>query len=245
MKRINSFFFLVLTIVLIGSLSSAETFGYGRTESTPINYSIIPTVNNSLYWDGNAWDLNRWLLIDGSNANTNIDIGNYIFQAFIVATDFIGGRSASVALNFSEDYVVKPTEDNVMDLGEKETGRFKNLYLGWNVTSDWIKGNHFSFTTDTWFDFVNNYNLTFNDSKLTTTYYNATQSEAIAGTIDGGTIEQTKHSDGNYDGVTFNFSEDAGSPGIDLRVNFSGITGFNGGVMRYRSSTLSGTAPII
>ena len=34
------------------SMVPAETFGYGRTESLPINYSLIPTVNNSLYLDG-------------------------------------------------------------------------------------------------------------------------------------------------------------------------------------------------
>jgi len=43
----------------------------------PINYSLIPTVNNSLYWNGNLWSDTRWLNIDGSNANQNIDIGNY------------------------------------------------------------------------------------------------------------------------------------------------------------------------
>jgi len=48
------FFFLILTIGLIGSLTlvNAEVFGYGRTESVPINYSLIPTVNNSQYFDG-------------------------------------------------------------------------------------------------------------------------------------------------------------------------------------------------
>ena len=53
MKRINYFFFLVLIIVLIGSLSlaTAESFGYGRTEEIPINYSLIPTVNSSDWWD--------------------------------------------------------------------------------------------------------------------------------------------------------------------------------------------------
>lgn len=46
------FFLIILSISLIGSTVSAETFGYGRTESVPINYSIIPTVNNSEYFDG-------------------------------------------------------------------------------------------------------------------------------------------------------------------------------------------------
>jgi len=37
------------------------------------------SVNNSLYWDGNAWSDTRWLNIDGSNANTEINIGTEDF----------------------------------------------------------------------------------------------------------------------------------------------------------------------
>jgi len=39
------FVFLIFSISLI----QAETFGYGRTQVIPINYSLIPTVNNSQY----------------------------------------------------------------------------------------------------------------------------------------------------------------------------------------------------
>ena len=44
--------FSMLLIVSSFSLVQAETFGYGRTEIIPINYSLIPTVNNSQYFDG-------------------------------------------------------------------------------------------------------------------------------------------------------------------------------------------------
>jgi len=44
--------FSMLLIVSSFSLVQAETFGYGRTETIPINYSLIPTVNNSQYFDG-------------------------------------------------------------------------------------------------------------------------------------------------------------------------------------------------
>jgi len=44
--------FLMLLIVSSFSLVQAETFGYGRTETIPINYSLIPIVNNSQYFDG-------------------------------------------------------------------------------------------------------------------------------------------------------------------------------------------------
>ena len=83
------------------------------------------------------------------------------------------------------------------------------------------------------------------DSKLTTFYYNATQSQMIEGTIDAGDLNDTMHTDGKYDGVTLNISEGVGSPGLDFRFNYTSITDFNNGVLRYRTSTLAGEYPII
>lgn len=88
-------------------------------------------------------------------------------------------------------------------------------------------------------------NFVFNESKLATTYYNATESDAITGTVDAGTLADTQHDNGIYDGITFNFSEASGSPALDLRINFTDITSFNQGVMRYKTSSLSGAFPII
>ena len=86
----------------------------------------------------------------------------------------------------------------------------------------------------------------FGCGSLATVYYNATVAAAIEGTIDGGTITNTQHSDGNYDGILFNFTESAGSPGLDLRINFTnGITSFTQGVVRYMTSALSGDVPVI
>jgi len=76
------------------------------------------------------------------------------------------------------------------------------------------------------------------------TYYNATQSEMIIGTLDGGTLSLTQHPDAKYDGVSLNFSEASGSPGLDLRVNFTNVNSFNRGVMRYKTSDLIGDFPI-
>ena len=85
----------------------------------------------------------------------------------------------------------------------------------------------------------------FNDTKLSTTYYNATQVAGVVGTIDAGTLADTQHQDGNYGGKTLNFTEEAGSPGLDFRMNFTNIDAFNGGVMRYFTSSLAGDYPVI
>jgi len=46
------FFLILLSLTLFGSIVSAEIFGYGRTESVPINYSLIPSINNSQFFNG-------------------------------------------------------------------------------------------------------------------------------------------------------------------------------------------------
>lgn len=183
-KVVLGLFFFILLI----SLASAEEFGYNYLEgelnvAQAVNYTLV-SVNDSLLWDGNTWSNTRWLNIDGSNANTNVDIG----------------------INW-----------------------FKGLF-DWTIGDSW---NTFDGST-----------LTFNESKLSSTYYNATVSQIVAGSLDGGTLANTKHSDGNYDSLTMNVSEVSGSPALDLRVNFTGVDSFSRGVMRYKTSSLSGDVPL-
>jgi len=145
-------------------------------------------VNNSQFWDGNAWSNTRWLNIDGLNANQDINIGSN------------------------------------------------------DLTAKWFKGK-FNWTTDDWHSF-NGYHLTFNESKLSSTYYNPTNTEIIRGTLNGGNITLIQHPDGNYDGVTLNISEASGSPGLDIRINITNVDDFNRGIIRYETSSLSGDYPI-
>jgi len=85
----------------------------------------------------------------------------------------------------------------------------------------------------------------FNESQLTTTYHNANSSVVMTGIINGGTISDTQHPDGSYDGVTLNFTEASGSPGLDLRINFTGINDFNKGFMRYEAENIAGEYPVV
>lgn len=85
----------------------------------------------------------------------------------------------------------------------------------------------------------------FNESKLEVIYYNATQANAVAGTITGGNITSTQHQDANYDGITLNITEQAGSPGLEIYMNFTGVEQFQQGIMRYKTSTLAGDHPVI
>lgn len=80
--------------------------------------------------------------------------------------------------------------------------------------------------------------------KIASTYYNATNASVEAGTV-AGTVKDTQHPDTKYDDVTFNFTEAAGSPGLDLRINFTNVSDFDRGVIRYKTSNLAGDFAII
>lgn len=73
MKKPNKyFFFLVISIIMGISFSSTEEFGYGKTETNPINYSLIPNINNSDYLDG--YDSSAFVPYSG--ATQNLDLGD-------------------------------------------------------------------------------------------------------------------------------------------------------------------------
>lgn len=115
------------------------------------------------------------------------------------------------------------------------------LNSSWNYTTD----TDTTYTADEdWINLVGT-QFNFNETNLATIYYSPTSASVVAGSIDGGSLANVSHEDGNYDSVTFNFSEAAGSPGIDLRINFTGVSDFNGGVIRYKTSSLAGDYPII
>jgi len=129
---------------------------------------------------------------------------------------------------WSKDYYVNITGDTMT--GNLSTSEWFNGKFNWTSADDW---NIFDGSI-----------LDFNDTKLSSVYYNATTSLLVTGTIDGGTLVDTQHNDADYDGNTLNFSEASGSPALDLRVNFTGVTDFSRGVMRYKTSSLSGDYPV-
>ncbi len=213
-------FIIVLLLILI-PIISAEDFGYNYLEgelnvAQAINYSQV-NVNNSQYFqDYTPSTLGSWLETTfGWITNAVNDLVNYYTKTEI-----------------ETNYVPYTGANANVDLG------------GYNITASWFKG-LFNWTTgDTW-NIFNGYNLTFNESKLSSTYINPTQSEFITGTLDGGTLADVQHSDAAYDDITFNFSEESGSPALDLRINFTGVDNFNRGIMRYKTSSLAGDYPII
>jgi len=80
----------LIFLTLIGIASAEVVVGYDFSNPSQkvvidipeasVNYSVL-NVNNSLYWNGYPWSNTRWLNIDGSNANTDVDIGFNDFYA--------------------------------------------------------------------------------------------------------------------------------------------------------------------
>ena len=125
MKYVKRFVIFSLVFIMTIYLINADTFGYNYLDrEVPeelINYSLIPTVNNTLFWDGNAFDIDRWLLIDGSNANQNIDISPYN-----LTVDFFIG-DGSLLTNLPTQSFTYPHDQ---DLNTTDSPTFQNL----NVT---------------------------------------------------------------------------------------------------------------
>jgi len=245
MKLYFLFIFLFLfSFLSISSISALNVvydnpnMGVGlniEEDKTVFNNTTVNT-NRSDWWD----DLNypNATQMEGSVGQLNIKqswlstLGSTIWctltgctiEGNISAENFIGDGSELTNINASSS----------------------NSTTWWAGLTGWVEG---------WFVNIGD-ELSFNetklnetlDDKLTTTYYNATEAWVYdnRGTIDGGTLTDTQHPDANFDSVSFNFSEVSGSPALDLRVNFTdGLTSFNAGVIRYKTSDLSGDFPII
>ena len=171
--------------------------------------------------------------------------------------DVVGNYSVGIGLNKTGYIISNNSVFSIMGgkVGIGETNPQQELVVVGNINfTGFIYGDGSKLTNllstiyysdENWINKNSTNGFNFNESMLFTTYYNATQSLAVNGVIDSGNLGDTQHQDGDYDGRTFNFSEQAGSPALDLRLNFTNITSFTSGVMRYKTSSLSGDYPII
>ena len=257
--------FLVIGLIfLIGIVKAQIEIGIPKDtvdrtinlESPPISiYTILNTtvVNSSQYAD--IWVTAEGNKDDVSDISTSelTDDNTYVRVNGDTMTGSLGFTGAGSNLLHNVEFDMYP--QNQLTIGLRVNSDTSNLILqalgtetillSDNLTSTkWFNGQFNWTSADDW-NIFDGSTLDFNESKLSTTFYNATQANAVAGTIDGGTLANTQHQDGNYDGRTFNFTEVSGSPGLDLRINFTGIDDFNGGVMRYKTSVLAGNYPII
>lgn len=125
LSSIFFFFLLLFSLTFI----SAEEFGYNYLEKEPNVTITYENLNNSIYWNGNAWSDTRWLNIDGSNANTNIDIGSNNISASSFLGDFIGDGSQLTDVPFTE---LDPFwSDNFTKYNSSWTSTYNSTYNTW------------------------------------------------------------------------------------------------------------------
>jgi len=173
---------------------------------------------------------------------------NRIAKGFFINLDVRDNINATnvtaqnIYANINHSYIQNEPDIWVNESGDTMTG---NLNMGGNYIINSKFNGTFNWTSGDNWNIFDGSTLTFNESKFDPTYHNPTQAEAVVGTIDGGTLADVQHPDEQYDGVTFNFSEEVG--GLDLRINFTGleVTDFKRGIMRYKTTNLKGDFPIV
>jgi len=207
-------------------------FGIGRGQSLPPESKLH--VGGNASFDGNIYSSSN-MTINEIDASGQVSAGS--------GTAILGAGGATGMLYLDDDINIIRMADGTNAYNDGNVYIDSNGNVIANNTNAEFRGKFNWTSNDQWTNF-NGYVLIFNESMLETVYYNLTQSNSVVGTIEG-QLADTQHKDGNYDGVTLNITEEAGSPGLDIRMNFTGVEDFNQGIMRYRTSSLSGDYPII
>jgi len=218
--------------------SEVLAFNYYNSTDFDINdYLNLTTLLGFNYYNSSNFSISDYYTktdIDGFNYwNDTFATFNKTYADTLYADISMSGDNSSWNKTYADTLYVDIDGDTM-------TG---NLDSSANMTAVWLKGKYNWTVGDTW-NVFDGTTLTFNESKLASTYYDATTSVLVAGTIDAGTLDNIRHNDGNYDGITINVSEASGSPGLDLRINFTGVDSFDRAVMRYKAPSISGDAPV-
>jgi len=162
------------------------------------------------------------------------DTGEFGFPKDVVTTEYV--------INASNHSNYWDTNDGSLD--NINTDQFNNNGGILELVLNWFTDRFLENSGDTATGDFNGSTLTFNESKLSSTYINPTQSQIVRGTLDGGSLADVQHPDGKYDDITLNISEVSGSPGLDVRINITNVENFNRGILRYKTNSISGDYPI-
>ena len=228
----------ILESWLIGLITAFDT---NRSDADILSVSEvyndsdrIDSINETISNSNESWLYTYNATYDAYALNVSLNYTQIVFDTY----------------NTTWDNSIEDTDTNCSEGNCDKIVYFDNESL-WNQTGliDTINGslesNYTYYSDEEWININSSKGINFNASMLEIIYYNATKAEAVVGTIDGGTLFDTQHKDANYDGRTFNFSEESGSPGLNLIINFTGVANFTSGVIRYKTSSLAGDYPVI
>jgi len=213
-----------------GSLIDVETLLENGTSMLSGSDESDMNVNSSNYWDtyDTPGDIQTLILVPCGNisgATSNL--------CTIVDTQYVDLNASWVANGTNWD-VLYP-DMNASWIANESTWRV--LYPTMNAS---FEANHTAWeinqtSDETYINLLDNA-FTMNETELNDTidsrfaieYYNASSYYLPDGSVDSGSLSDTS----DYDGVAFNVSESVGAPGLDLRINFTGVNDFNEIVMR-------------
>jgi len=226
------------------SLFDAENFSGTRADFAGGNITIKPSSGIGGWFNGlfNWTVITDYLSFDGSN----LDFTESLLNATILdlVADLGGGDFSftdfdlSFKLNFTDSF-----NENFSSQSQFLNDSYANKTYAYNQT---YSGDGFYILENGTGYYLSESQLNSTiDDKLNSSYHNVTSAWVIKGTIDEGELGNIQHPDGDYDGITLDFSEEAGSPGLEVYMNFTDVADFYRGIMRYKTSSISGDYPTI
>ena len=150
-------------------------------------------------------------------------MGNNTYALKIWLRDYVNFTQFNVSLqgNISMNVISLYTA-----FGSADTGNFSLLTTNYGSA---VLGNVSGMTPGDYVNFSQMGDAI--DGNLSIKYYNATTNTTVEGTPSGN-IEYLQV----YDGIPYNVTETAGAPGLDFRINFTGVTDFDQLVIRYSAT---------
>ena len=207
---------IALSLSTLTNLSEGVTaFGWGN--HAVAGYALQSSLLSVGNYSASAASINQnFSALQLANVSTNsridsinsslVSVGNYSASASSINQNFSALQLANVSTNARIDSV------NSTAVGKASPGTCTAGYVVMNTTTSGVQ------CTDI-------------TEALTTTYYNVTSIQTVAGTNTSSNLSLINI----YDDVPYNINED--SSDLDIRANFSGVTTINQIVVRYNTST--------
>ena len=120
---------------LYADISSQGNVSWNESLANSLYYGIG---NPLSFYNSSDFSIGDYIPYTGATGNVNLSTHAIFTNA--VGVDYLANIAGTLSLDFTVANVFQPFDDNVVDLGEPESGRFKNLYLGGNATADYFKG---------------------------------------------------------------------------------------------------------
>ena len=132
---------------ITGVNTTLDSYLYNGSDSGVVYLRFNDTyLNNTIdargTGDNSSWNESHadTQYVQYNDSNQNVNLSSYVVYALSLSSNFLTNILGTTTIDLSTANIFQPWDDNVVDLGESESGRFKNLYLGGNATAQYFKG---------------------------------------------------------------------------------------------------------